>query len=252
VLLTSTALDGADGTLEVETSTDDNGSFVARLIPGQFSVAILPPYEAPSSPRVVSLAAQLGSTDMGIVQLAGLAPVRGVVSLPDGVGLAAGVSVTATQIGWSEYAWSTVTDEAGTYELLIPATDVELVCTPPASTEAATTRVDVPLGGDGSVVLANGTGLQGVVQSATGVSSYTLVEVHDAVSDLVLGTALTNADGVFHVVVDMPLTTDTGGDDTGGADTSDTGSGDTGADTGGDTAPADTGGTDTSGDTAAR
>ena len=256
VLLTSMSLDGAEGTLQAETTTDDNGSFVARLIPGQFSVAILPPYEAPSSPTVMSVTAPLGSTDIGIVRLGGLTTVSGVVTLPGGDGVAAGVSVTATQVGWSEYAWSTTTGEGGSYELHIPATDVELLCTPPASSAAATTRVDVPLGGDGSVVLAEGTPLQGVVQSVAGVSSYTLVEVHDALTDLVLGTALTNADGVFHMVIDMPLV-DTGDDDTGGTDSGgDTGGTDTGGADTADTAPADTGsdtgGTDTAGDTAAR
>lgn len=255
VLLTSTSLEGAEGTLQAETTTDDNGSFVARLIPGQFSVAILPPYESASSPTVVSVAAALGSTDIGIVQLGGLTTVRGVVTLPGGDVGAAGVSVTATQVGWSEYAWSTVTDEGGSYEIVLPATEVELLCTPPASSDAATTRVDVPLGGDGSVELASGTALQGVVQSASGVSSYTLVEVHDALTDLVLGTALTNADGVFQMVIDMPLVDDTGPDDTGadsgdtGADTGDTGGADT-SDTGPADTGADTGAADTAGDTA--
>jgi len=249
VLLTSTSLEGTDGTLQAETTTDDNGSFVARLIPGQFSVAILPPYEATSSPTVVSVTAELGSTDIGIVQLAGLTTLRGVVSLPGGDSGAAGVSVTATQVGWSEYAWSTVTDESGSYEIVLPATDVELLCTPQASTDAATTRVDIPLGGDGSVELANGTALQGVVQSAEGVSSYTLVEVHDALTDLVLGTALTNADGVFQLVIDMPLADETDGDDTGGTDSGDTGGSDT-SDTGPVDTATDTGGADTA-DTAA-
>ncbi len=252
IRLTSTALDGVDGTLEVETTTDTNGSFVARLIPGQFTAEILPAYLAPYSPVAVPVNVTIGSTDVGIIALRGVNTLEGVVNLPDGGGLAAGVSVTATQVGWSGYVYTATTDESGNYTIEdLPTTDFVLLCTPPTSSGAAATRVDLPIAGDPSVLLVEGTPLHGVVQSAAGVSPYAMVEVHDAATDLVLGTALTDENGSFAMVIDMPMVqTDSGsgddtGADTGGHDTSDTGGTDT-SDTGGkDTSTTDTGATDT-------
>lgn len=262
IRLSSSALESVDGTLEVLTTTDVTGSFVARLIPGQFTAEILPAYQAKPelSPTAVPITVEIGSTDVGIITLGGVASISGVVNLPGERGPAAGVSVTATQVGWSQYAWSTTTDESGNYTLSdLPLTDFVVLCTPPTTSGAAATRVDLPIGGDPSIMLVEGTPLSGIVTSPDGVAAYALVEVHDAATDLVLGTALTNSEGAFEMVIDMPEvdpadtdetgdtggrdTSDTGGTDTGGTDTSDTGGTDTGADTGG----TDTSGADTSG-----
>ncbi len=236
VRLSSSALTDADGTLTVESSTDESGGFVARLLPGQYTAEILPAYGDPLSPMAVPITVELGSNDLGIIGLDGLNVINGVVNLPTG-DTASGVTVTATQIGWSEYVYSTTTAQDGTYQLSLPATNFGVVCTPASTSGYATTRVDLPLGGDPSIMLVAGDLLTGSVLSADGlVSSYAVVEVREAATDLLLGTALTNADGVFELVIDMPLE-DANANDTGDA-----------ADTAGDTG--DSGDSGDSGDTA--
>ncbi len=240
VKLRSSTLDDVSGSVEVTATTDANGSYVARLIPGQFTAEVLPAYESTWSPTSVPMRVEAGSNDMGIIALSGWQTVNGVVNLPGG-GQAANVSVTATQVGWSNYAYSTTTDALGAYTLNLPATDFAVECSPASDSGAAVTRVDLPLGGDPSIMLVAGALVQGVVKSEAGVTAYAVIEIRDAATDSVLGTAMSGDDGTFSLSVDLPTEPIEGAGDTG--DTGDTGgdTGDTGGDTGTDTGAADTG-----------
>lgn len=250
IRLASTALDG-EGTLEVETTTDESGSFVTRVVPGQFIVEVLPRYEDELTPVAVAVTAVSGSLDIPAMTLPAWKTVSGVVSLPDG-GPAEGVTVAATEVGWSGYAYSTMTDAKGKYTLDLPNVAFTLVCTPPTSSGAALTRVDLPVDGDPSVSLVPGEAVSGRAQSSGGTTPFALVEVWDGATNLLLGTALTDSDGAFQLVIDPPLVSDgdSGGDSADTGDTADTGGKDTGGkDTGTDTGDTDTGDADTGRDT---
>ncbi len=231
VRLTSTALDGG-GDLTADTTTDATGSFVVRVVPGQFRMDVLPAYGDALTPVSTSVTARAGSTDMPAVALAPDRTVTGVVNLPEG-GPASGVTVTATEVGWSGYVYTATTDGKGTYTLTFPAVDYTLACAPPVSSGAALTRVDLPLDGDPSVSLRTGVTLAGQISSSAGVSANTVVEVWDGVANLQLGSAITGDDGRFSMLIVAPTV---GSDTGGGAD-----SGDAGDTAGSDTAASDSG-----------
>lgn len=205
VRFTARSLDGARGSLEVETDTDVNGRFSTQLLPGQWTVEYIPPYEADgiSSPLEESLSVSTSDINLGTVKLPDRVSYTGRVLSPDGPALA-GVIVTAREIGFDHYVYSTVTDDFGDFELDLPQTPVELSFAPPGGTFAVTFEtVDDPTTSGQDHWLEWGTRLSGTVTYQNEAVPLSLIEIRDA-DDVLYGSTLTGEDGSFSIRIDIP------------------------------------------------
>jgi hypothetical protein len=206
VIIRSEELTGTPfGQVEVETNTDSNGLFQARLIPGSYTIEFVPDYDSPWGPTRVSRI-EVGETgaEVPTVELQARPPVQGtVVSEGDGLPIA-GVLVRAEELGYHGYVYETVSNDDGLF--VLPVSDAELLWTlePPRDSGLATTFLDRPAGQlleDGQVALSVGQEVTGTVTWNGEPVPYATLDVRDA-EDRLFGTATTDLDGGYVVRID--------------------------------------------------
>lgn len=212
VRLTSEALEGFEGldarwTADVPTA--DNGTFLARAVPGRYTVEILPPAvdEGPDYTPVRFEGVQLtqNSTDLGEVALARLIPVDGRVVDPfeDRVPNAI---VSCAERGFDGRGWSTYTEDGGRFSLELPAVPLDCTVEPPGDRpDLAPMRVSLDPAQQPTprLQLSGGQLVEGVVRFEGEPEPFALVEVRD-LDDALLGVGFTDEEtGRFSVRVDL-------------------------------------------------
>ena len=190
------------GRLTYEATSDGNGNYLARLVPGRYSVEYVPSRGSAWGPRV--------STELDLREETGLAPVvldaRPVVkaSVVDPTGApVAGATVRARELGFDNDTFEAVTDETGGFEMALSDTTFAWTFVPPAEISAAIGHgegtPDVIDGG--TINLHEGQLITGHVSFNGDPAAYTLIDVRDS-EERLYGSALTDGEGNFEVRVD--------------------------------------------------
>ncbi len=247
----STSLDGSGGSLVIETTSVNEGFFTLDLLPGAYTVSVIPDYTPNPDASPISVVVEVDDgdvSDLGRITLPGLGSLSGVVvdQSGDPVG---GAQVKATQTGYGRHSYNALTDADGSYQLDLPVTPYEVTVTP-VGTAGAVTRRNLTPGQNGNITLDVGQPVAGTLLWQGQPVPYAKVEVRDLQSGALLGVTSSGTDGAFALEVVVPVTDGTASSDSGDTDSGGTTTGPT--DTGGtDTGATETGTNDT-GDTAAR
>lgn len=248
------SLAGSDGGFEYSQTQQGTGYVAIDLLPGRYTVELIPAYGSGLTPRVVDLELPDGGADLGEIRLDGSSTFAGEVRTAGGNAVV-GATVTVQETAFDEYAWNTTTDSDGSWTIAgLPSLPMEVTVTPQNPDAGAVSRTYQDPGSLAVISLAEGELVSGVVSTRGVVVPYAFVEVRDAASLEVVGRAVTDSEGNFSLRIDPALLrpdddsgldTDSGGTDSDAGDTGDTGAttetGDSGTDTGT--------GTDTGGDT---
>ena len=229
VRFSSSSLDAAAGTSEVQALVGSDGVFSARLVPGVWTMEALPAYDeagGPSPVRIDDITVGPDGLDLGSIELPTRVSVSGVVSGYATDGPVPDVLVTAREIGFSGHTWSTRTDAAGRYTLSVPDVPLDFTFTPvdPRETTTWVTAEDPRSVGD--LRLAPGQPVEGLVLMDAEPVAYALVEVRDGNTGALYGTTYTDGEGGFALRIDHQGSigdvsqpgVDTGAPDTGGPD----------------------------------
>lgn len=211
-ILTSSVLadyrEGASYTATVETS--DNGNFTTLLVPGTYTMEVLPPSGSElSSARSTDLVVGSDLFELGTLELPGLHAVSGFVADPNGNPVP-GAVVTAEEVGFEGRSWSAVTGSDGSYTIRLPQNPIDWTLTPPSDrSDIALTRI----GGDQAdpttpvLPFESGVVVSGRVAFAADDGDrpvgLAVVEARDNLGRR-WGLALTDADGAFSMRVHVP------------------------------------------------
>lgn len=205
VRFTSVSLTDALGDAFVETDTDRSGVVSPQLLPGEWRVEVIPPYDkdAVVSPSSFELRVEGTSQNLGEIVLPDKLTVEGTLLDPSGDPIQDAV-VTATEAGFDQAAWSTITDRDGQFQLDVPDAPLVYTFSPPAGSSAAITRLSVsePADGGGARQLSPGEIIEGVARSEGEALSFSLVELRTA-SGQTLASTLTDGDGGFRFRIDQ-------------------------------------------------
>ncbi len=227
----STTLSGSAGSLTIETTSVNGGDFTLDLLPGSYTVSVIPDYDPHPRSSPISIGVEVAADDeldLGRVALPGLGTLAGVVVDQEGDPVG-GAQVKATQTGYGHHAYNATTDQDGSYRLEIPVTPYEVTVTP-VGTGGAVTRRNLTPGQNGNITLDVGLAVTGTVTWQGAPVAFALVEVRDLRSGALLGSTSSDNSGAFALEVVVPTaspeptgTTDTEPTDTGPGDTGDTG-----------------------------
>ena len=207
VIIRSDELTGTPfGAVEVETNTDSNGLFQARLIPGSYTFEFVPDYDSPWGPTTVTdVVVGRDGAEIDAVSLRERPPVQGTIVSEGAGGLpVAGVLVRAEEQGYHGYVYETVSNEDGLF--VLPVSDADLIWTfePPRDSDLATTflhRYAGDLVEGGQVALSAGQLVTGTVTWNGEPVPYATLDVRDE-DDRLFGTATTDVDGGYFVRID--------------------------------------------------
>lgn len=210
IRFTALALDEAAGTMVVEDDTDSDGDFELDVLPGLWRVEIIPAYDSDGSLaplRLDDITVGDAGIDLGPQPLPERVPVSGSVEGPGGAPVGA-VTVVAREVGFDHYVYTAVTAANGGFELAVPDVPLEVAFLPPDAKHTVT-WIDYPNGMSGreSISLASGLPVSGRIGSPSGAVGAALVELVDADTGRVYGTALTDESGTF----DLRIALDEGG-----------------------------------------
>jgi hypothetical protein len=210
---TSVELAGSPGSLTVQAEADTSGNLYAALPPGRWTGIVFAPYDTPATPVTVPefIVEASGTASLGAIVLGPPQPLRGAVRDSEGA-LVPGTLVTARQSGYAGWVWSATTDALGGFELLLPGGTYVVTFAPPSGwpSGAYSQRV-VEAGSALDVTLDAGTTLTGEVRLDGAAAAWSLLEVRDVESDVLVGRATANEDGVFSLRIRPPdATPDTG------------------------------------------
>jgi hypothetical protein len=189
VRLTSTSLSTAEGNLVVEDQTNNNGDFLVRALPGEWTVEVIPFNESQSSSSPTEFALTVGDDDLTIP-----------VDLPQKISFsrqvlnvsgqpASNAVITFIQQGFNGTTINTQTDAGGVFSADLPDVPMTAFLTPTNDPDSAITRQSLlsPLL-DPSLEwsLANGAAIDGIVRidGATGESAVFLLDVYNANEEL--------------------------------------------------------------------
>lgn len=210
IRFTSLALDDAEGTMVVEDDTDTDGDFELDVLPGLWRVEVIPPFDSDGGlapVRLDDIVVSDAGVDLGSVEVPERVTVSGSVVGPSGAALGA-VTVVAREVGFDHYVYTAVTGNNGGFEIDVPQVALEVAFLPPDAKHTVT-WVDYPAGMSGreAITLARGLPVSGRIGSPTGGVGAALVELVDADTGRVYGTALTDENGSF----DLRVALDEGG-----------------------------------------
>jgi hypothetical protein len=209
VRLTAEALDGYSG-LDASFSTEvyaaANGSFVGLVVPGTYTVEVIPPDEGDElSPLRLTGVPLAAGANLDTIALQPLVDVGGEVRGPAGSSIAA-ARVECSEVGFGGRAWEAFTGEQGRFSLMLPQVRVTCEAHPPGSRgELATGFISFDPTMDQSVGfdLNRGQFVVGkVITSAGGGEPAVVVDVRDQ-AGRVLGSGLTDGEGGFEIAVDL-------------------------------------------------
>ena len=210
IRFTALDLDDAEGTMVIEDDTDSDGDFDLDVLPGLWKVEIIPPFDSDGALAPVQLGdvtVGAAGVDLGALSVPERVIVSGSVEGPGGAAIGA-VTVVAREVGFDHYVYTAVTGSNGGFELAVPDVPLEVAFLPPDDKHTVT-WVDYPDGMSGreAITLSSGLPVSGRIRSPTGGVGAALVELVDADSGRVYGTALTDEGGNF----DLRIALDEGG-----------------------------------------
>jgi hypothetical protein len=203
VRFTSLGLDGAQGTLQVETEVDGDGFFAKPLLAGQWQAEFIPAYDESLAPTTLQFEMASGSHDLGEVVIPDPVLFSALVTDPSGAP-APDVLVSVRELGYDQNQWSTTTGIDGRFTLSLPPNDV-LVTLSPSAGDGAITRhaIDAAAAAAAPPTLSyvGGELVSGTLRSGDEPISYALVELRGE-DDTLYATTISDADGAFSARVD--------------------------------------------------
>jgi hypothetical protein len=213
VRATATSLTRANGTLTIETETDRSGRFDEAILPGHWTIELIPPYDASLSlsPKTLDVEVKDGGLDLDDQTLLPRVAVATTVIDPStGIGVT-GAAVSIREIGYDGYTFDAISDATGFVSLEATAVPVEVTVTPPSETGRAVTHFTY--GGPNEIPaelpLAVGTIFAGSVSAPSVLDGGALLELRLAGEDEPFAAVQTGEDGTFSFRVDVePLDSD--------------------------------------------
>lgn len=209
IRFTSASLDGYAGMAEVsvEAVANTDGNFDTRLVPGVYTIELLPRSDQAAASYTISGVNLEGDTDLGVLTAPGFSSISTTVLDDQGLPVA-GASARCTEAQGDQRSYTGSSDSAGVLELSLPTNDVRCLITPPGgSSELAALRVDLDLGETDFPTLQFGRGhtVSGtLVSDSRGADvSLAIVEVRDPNGTL-WGTTVTDSAGRFSLQVAWP------------------------------------------------
>ncbi len=195
VRLRSRSLEGAPGSLELERRTDGTGRFYAEVLPGRWDVEVLAPPTHTDSPVRLEDVEVSASATLGVLTLGRSERLSGIVRDPAGAP-AGDVLLTATRAGWTGDTWVGRSDAGGRFSLTVPGGAYALTAQP-ADGAGARTSIEATTGLAVDLTLAEGAWVTGTVGLDGAPAAWSMLRIHDPVSDELLGIATADAEGAF-------------------------------------------------------
>lgn len=200
--------DSLDGGLTVaatathETTTNNDGEFRRGLLPGQWTVEVIPPFDddGAASPLRFSLEVEPDQdVDLGNIELPRRTTAAGLVTDASGNPVS-GAIVSFTERGFDGHTYSQTTRGDGQFTRRTPAVPMELTLVPPTPNTAVTRLVvedpsDLP-----RLELDEGVPFSGKVEAEGAPLDFALIEVYDD-GGAFLGSTVTNGEGSFQLRV---------------------------------------------------
>jgi hypothetical protein len=207
VRATATSLDAANGTLTIETETDGSGRFNQAILPGDWRVELIPPYDASLrlSPTTIDVEVDDGGLDLDDQTLLPRVTVETIVVDPTtGAGIA-GAAVAIREVGYDGYTFDAISNASGFVSLEATAVPVRVTVTPPSDSGRAVTHFSY--GGPNEIPeqlpVAVGTLFAGVVSSPATLEGGALLELRLAGEEEPFAEVQTDEDGSFSFRVDV-------------------------------------------------
>ncbi len=203
VRFTATTVFGAPaGRLVYEATSNQNGDYIARLVPGRYQVEYMPRAESSWGPAMTQELLVEEEAQLPSVQLQSRPQVGALLTGPDGSPIS-GATVRAAELGFSGHVFESTTDGEGRFVLAASDTTLAWTFVPPSEVAAAIGHAEAtPDAIDGgAIALSEGQLITGHVSFDGEAASYTLIDVRDS-DDLLYGSALTDGEGNFEVRVD--------------------------------------------------
>jgi hypothetical protein len=205
VRATASSLTKANGTLTIETNTDRNGRFSAAILPGNWHVELVPPYDSSLHLSPMSIDVKDGDFDLGDQTLLPRVDVSTTVIDPTtGVGIL-GAAVSVREIGYDGYSFDAISDATGFVSLEATAVPVEVTVTPPSDSGRAVTHFTY--GGPNEIPaqlpLADGTVFAGTVSAPAVLDGGALLELRLVGEEDPFASVQIGEDGTFSFRVDV-------------------------------------------------
>jgi hypothetical protein len=205
VRATAKSLTAANGTLTIETQTDGSGRFDQAILPGDYSVELIPPYDASARLSPKTILVKDGEFDLDEQVLLPRVTVDTVVVDPTtGLGIT-GAAVAIRELGYDGYSFEAISDASGSVSLEATAVPVRVTVTPPSETGRAITHFTY--GGPNEIPevlpLGAGTLFAGFVDSPAPLDGGALLELRVAGEDEPFAAVQTDEDGSFSFRVDV-------------------------------------------------
>ena len=200
----SDALAEVEGDLEVETETDGDGLFSRSILPGDWQVEFIPPFDSDQSPTsmlfTVQIEDSLSPLDLSQVELPDRVDFSRSIVDPSGQPLG-GAVINAQELGFDGYIYSATADTEGRVEIALPAVEMKMTVVPPTTALAVTTLSVNPATHEGRLNVDKGQQVSGVVRSEGEPVTFALVEVRREDGSL-LASTITGPDGEFTVQIE--------------------------------------------------
>ena len=198
----SSALADVEGELEVLTETDGDGLFARSILPGDWLVEFIPPFDSDQSPTQFgfSISDEPAPRDLSQIELPDRVMFSRKIVDPNGNALP-GAVINAKETGFDGYIHSATADINGRVEVELPAVDLDMTIVPP-TTELAVTKLRLnPADHTGRITVSAGQPVSGVVRSEGEPVGFALVEVRREDGTL-LASTITGPDGTFAVQIE--------------------------------------------------
>lgn len=212
VRLVAESLDGyPEGTtLEREVSTGSNGNFDITVVPGTWTIEVMPGESQLASEDITRSPVALESVhvvddlSLGRIDLPLFTTLSGIVTDTDDLPVA-GAVIRFTEVGFDQTTWSVHTSEDGTFSTEVPQVELDVTLTPPSDRvhDLAMTRLtlDPTQVAEPNLRLQRGQRLRGTALGPDRQAlPWALVEVRSA-EEVLLAVTVTDDQGQFDVGV---------------------------------------------------
>lgn len=185
------------------TTTNNDGQFRRGLVPGSWTVEIMPAYEddGVASPTRFSLELTPGSDqNLGRIELPARTQAQGQVVDSSGSPVS-GAIVSFAERGFDGFTYSDTTRDNGQFSRRLPPVPMELTLVPPTPSSAVTRLVvddptELP-----RLQMQEGIPLSGKVSGTADPIEFALIEVYADDDGAFLGSTVTDREGAFSVQV---------------------------------------------------
>jgi hypothetical protein len=206
VRFTSVDLDDAAGALEVATETDQNGLFSRQLLPGAWTMRVVPTYEAEGEASPVEQEVVIGAegSDLGDITLSARVQLEGVVVDSAGAPLG-GVVVAIEEAGFDHYVYTATTDVQGAFACNVPDTALIVRFMPSNDRGVAITPFSLPRPSEGPSTYPLGAGalIAGNASASGSPLPFAVIEVKSPSGES-LGTTVTDTNGRYALRIAAP------------------------------------------------